>query len=367
MATVEQVPFIAAGTMLMTLQPMLVKLSQNAEGKIEYNTSSNVLVSEALKFVISGCLYVGDQRQPKGQMRLREFLEYAVPGLIYFVNNNLNFLILMYVDATTFQLLSQLKTVFTALLFRYFLGHQLSFYQYLAIWQLACGSAVSQIPVSGDHSREESRSSLLGFCFAAFSCLLSASGGIYSEKLLKDKAKDSLHWQNMQLYTWGIVLNVISMLASDYSTILQDGVFKGYNGWTWAVTLNNALNGLAISAILKYADNIARVYAHACAMLLTMLLSTLFFQTPITPKLVLAVAVVSSSAFQYNVKPEHLGFDALPTTPKYEKLEDASPLVAAGPVESRDGAASEPCVSESKENLLQEMRTMAIAPGGQTD
>jgi hypothetical protein len=33
------------------------------------------------------------------------------------------------------------------------------------------------------------------------------------------------------------------------------------------VVLCNALNGLAISAVLKYADNIARVYAHAIAMI----------------------------------------------------------------------------------------------------
>lgn len=41
--------------------------------------------------------------------------------------------------------------------------------------------------------------------------------------------------------------------------------------------LNNALNGLAISAILKYADNIARVYAHSAAMLTTMVCSVALF------------------------------------------------------------------------------------------
>merc|ERR1719498_1871901 len=50
-----------------------------------------------------------------------EFLSYMIPGLIYFVNNNTVFLILQAVDPTTFQLLSQLKTIFTGLLFRVFL------------------------------------------------------------------------------------------------------------------------------------------------------------------------------------------------------------------------------------------------------
>ena len=43
-----------------------------------------------------------------------------------------------------------------------------------------------------------------------------------------------------------------------------------YTPLVWAVVLNNACNGLAISAVLKYTDNIVRVFAHAAAMLLTM-------------------------------------------------------------------------------------------------
>lgn len=58
----------------------------------------------------------------------------------------------------------------------------------------------------------------------------------------------------------------------------------------------------AISAILKYADNIARVYAHAAAMLITMLLSVFFFGAPPTPQLIISIAIVSSSTFLYNQK-----------------------------------------------------------------
>ena len=40
--------------------------------------------------------------------------------------------------------------------------------------------------------------------------------------------------------------------------------------------------GLAISAVLKFADNIARVYAHAVAMLATMAISVQLFALPVT-------------------------------------------------------------------------------------
>ena len=49
---------------------------------------------------------------------LLEFFSYATPSFIYFINNNCIFFILQAVDPTTFQLLSQMKTIFTGLLFR---------------------------------------------------------------------------------------------------------------------------------------------------------------------------------------------------------------------------------------------------------
>merc|ERR1712061_392685 len=61
---------------------------------------------------------------------------------------------------------------------------------------------------------------------------------------------------------------------------------------------------------LKYADNIARVYAHASAMLVTMVLSIFLFGQNPTPQLLIAIAVVSASAVQYNLKPEHIFEDA---------------------------------------------------------
>merc|ERR1712228_100230 len=85
--------------------------------------------------------------------------------------------------------------------------------------------------------------------------------------------------------------------------LLQLDFFAGYNKWTWAVVLNNSLNGLAISAILKHADNIARVYAHAVAMLVTMVLSVMFFGLSPTPQLIISIGVVAASAIQYNIKP----------------------------------------------------------------
>merc|ERR1712217_233928 len=104
------------------------------------------------------------------------------------------------------------------------------------------------------------------------------------------------------------MVNFLGVVMNGPAMIAPAQFFAGYNFWTWIVILNNALNGLAISAILKYADNIARVYAHAAAMLTTMVASVFLFGEALSSQLVIGVAVVSASAIQYNVKPEQFGW-----------------------------------------------------------
>ena len=53
---------------------------------------------------------------------------------------------------------------------------------------------------------------------------------------------------------------------------LAGGLLQGYQPIVWLLIVNNTLVGLAISAILKFANNLVRVFAHTAAMLLTMFL-----------------------------------------------------------------------------------------------
>ena len=171
-----------------------------------------------------------------------ELARFMIPAFIYFANNNIVFFILRLVDPVTFQLLSQLKTIFTGLLFRLFLQRRLSAIQYTALITLACGTATAQIP--SDDSNHES--ALGGLLLSVVSAFLSSLGGIYSEKLLKDRPSASLHWQNMQLYAWGVLFNVLGALIYDGPRLAQQGLFDGFgaSAWPWSVVVCNSLAGM---------------------------------------------------------------------------------------------------------------------------
>ena len=133
-----QLPYTATAALLMSLQPILVSLSKNEAGGFDYSVPASTMLSELLKLLLSSGLLLRQMAtcapsELLSEQPWAEMLSYSLPGLIYFVNNNCLFFILQEVDPTTFQLLSQMKTLFTGLLFRLFLRRRLSAVQYLAL------------------------------------------------------------------------------------------------------------------------------------------------------------------------------------------------------------------------------------------
>jgi UDP-sugar transporter A1/2/3 len=78
------------------------------------------------------------------------------------------------------------------------------------------------------------------------------------------KNDDSLHWQNLQLYSFGVLFNMIRLTVEDVSSNFEHGawpitLFNGYTPMTCCVVANLAFSGLLVSFVMKYADTIAKV------------------------------------------------------------------------------------------------------------
>ncbi|KAL1524505.1 hypothetical protein AB1Y20_019399 [Prymnesium parvum] len=349
--------YTMAATLLMTIQPFLTLLTMNADGGYDCAVERLELVrkhvtaliafrmngladavvtttflAETTKLLLSSCIYSSNPaKQSHRSLSFRDMLQFAVPAFVYFINNNLIFIILLYVSSTTYQILSSLKTVATGILFRIILKRELDSVQRVAILLLACGAATSQFPVCKDRiqiiitNESVSNGSLvddvravreaisdqdggggafIGVAVALLACLNSAFAGVYSELLLKkDGSVHSIHLQNMMLYTWGVLFNGLALIIKDHEQLTEHGLLGGYSLAVWLLVTNNALNGLAISAILKFSNNIVRVFAHTMAMMLTMILEVMFMSSPLSPQLCVSITVVSCATYLYNSKP----------------------------------------------------------------
>ena len=223
---------------------------------------------------------------------------FAVPALIYLINDNLVFVIFSMVDPTSFEILGNMRIISTALLFNYYFKRRLHHVQQSALFLLCIGTAVSQLVTCESHII--SGVNLQGFLLVILYCFLSGFGGVYTEYLMKRQSAPFLY-QNIQLYFYSVLLNFLVLGIMYPKEILLIGPLQlaGKNMLTGFVILNQALSGLAVAAIVKYADNIARVYAHSISMLLTMLVSSIIYRDFPSMQLIFGIAIVSISIYLY--------------------------------------------------------------------
>ncbi|CAN6718606.1 unnamed protein product [Malus baccata var. baccata] len=324
--------FVAALlTVLTSSQGILTTLSQS-NGKYKYDYATVPFLAEVFKLIVSSFLLWRECRiSPSVRMTTdwRSVRLYPIPSVIYLIHNNVQFATLVYVDTSTYQILGNLKIVTTGILFRLFLRKKLSNLQWIAIVLLAVGTTTSQVKGCGEVSCDSLFSApIQGYMLGILSACMSALAGVYTEFLMK-KNNDSLYWQNVQLYTFGVIFNVARLGFDDFRGEFENGpwwqrLFNGYSLTTCLVVLNLGSTGLLVSWLMKYADNIVKVYSTSMAMLLTMVLSVYLFTFKPTLQLFLGIIICMMSLHIYFAPPNMLIDLPLPVKATTESLKEVS-------------------------------------------
>ncbi|KAJ4823813.1 hypothetical protein Tsubulata_005659 [Turnera subulata] len=301
-------------TILTSSQGILTTLSQT-NGKYLYDYATVPFLAEVFKLLVSGVFlwreYKTSPSTTKMTTEWKSVRLFPIPSIIYLIHNNVQFATLTYVDTSTYQIMGNLKIVTTGILFRLFLKRKLSNLQWMAIVLLAVGTTTSQVKGCGEASCDSLFSApIQGYMLGILSACLSALAGVYTEFLMK-KNNDSLYWQNVQLYTFGSIFNMARLIMDDFRGGFEKGpwwqrLFIGYSITTWMVVLNLGSTGLLVSWLMKYADNIVKVYATSMAMLLTTLLSVYLFSFNPTLQLFLGIIICMMSLHMYFAPPNKL-------------------------------------------------------------
>ena len=249
----------------------------------------------------------------------------AVPALCYAAKNNLVFVALTEMSPVAYAVFGNLKipvTLFLSILVARFATAKsakgsggIGFaaggsgdLRIVSILLLGLGMAVTQLPPAGTSVDDEDAASIritpLGFLTMLAIAAASAGGSLATEWLMKGDARAvsaSIHVQNGQLYTWGVALNIGAILAtSSLDALSPSSLLSGYNVWTWAVIANNVISGYAVSAILKWANSVVKLFVFATSLFLTTALSASLFGTTITLPFILGASIIISSLYLYN-------------------------------------------------------------------
>uniref|UniRef100_A0A3B3ZAZ0 Uncharacterized protein n=1 Tax=Periophthalmus magnuspinnatus TaxID=409849 RepID=A0A3B3ZAZ0_9GOBI len=244
-----------------------------------YLASSAVVVAELLKILTCVLLVFKEHSYSMRALNsiLRqeiahkpiETLKLAIPSGIYTLQNNLLYVALSNLDAATYQ------------------------------WPSESTSAAEKEALSAG-------SQVVGVTAVLVACCSSGFAGVYFEKILKE-SKQSVWVRNIQLGMFGLVFGLFGMLLYDGERVRESGMFQGYNTLTWTVVALQALGGLVIAAVIKYADNILKGFATSLSIILSTLISYFWLQDfEPTGVFFLGAILVIVATFLY-------GYEAKPT------------------------------------------------------
>ncbi|XP_072970155.1 CMP-sialic acid transporter 2 [Typha angustifolia] len=294
-------------TLLTSSQAILIVWSKRA-GKYEYSVTTANFSVEALKcaFSLAALLRIWKSQGVTDDNRLStsfdEVSVYPIPAVLYLVKNLLQYYIFAYVDAPAYQILKNFNIISTGILYRIILKKKLSEIQWAAFILLCAGCTTAQLTSSSDRVLQ---TPFQGWVMAIVMALLSGFAGVYTEAIMKKRPSRNINVQNFWLYIFGVLFNLIAICVQDYDDVMNKGFFHGYSFITVLMILNHALSGIAVSMVMKYADNIVKVYSTSVAMLLTAVVSVFLFRFHLSLAFFLGSTVVSVSIYLHSIgKPQ---------------------------------------------------------------
>ena len=309
-----------------TFLVLLMRISRTTGGDM-YASSTAVVCMEIIK-LISCVGVVAVQREGYAGLvsaikeefigQPMEVLKLTVPSILYVIQNNLLYFALSHLDAATYLVGYQLKILTTAIFSTLMLGRVLTTVQWISLGLLTIGVSLAQLHASNSHAAAHakdisdsptlSQNSVSGFVAVFLAACTSGFSGIYFEKILKG-SKTSLWMRNIQMGVTSAVFAIISVFVSDGESVHSKGFFFGYSNTVIAVILLQALGGLVVAVVVKYADNILKGFAASFSIITSCLISYVFLDfQPSIPFVTGSVLVLSSSYIYDKGLPPQLGF-----------------------------------------------------------
>jgi probable UDP-sugar transporter A4 len=260
---------------------------------ITFSSVTMNLIIEFLKFIFSLFAFIYFKQIPFNQLSLlKQSIPYSIPAILYFLNNNLAVHMQIHMDPTSYQILSNFKIFTTMILYRLIIQQKLTKQQCFALLLLFLAglsysigtfknsSSISKSTVNSNIIIQEMYIDPLGIPMIIIYCTLSGLAGVYNEWILKRNYHESIHLQNIFLYTYGTFFNfvsTVSLIMTNAQSIDRFNLFHGFSLYTWIIVFTQVLNGLFMSVVMKHSSNMTRLFVISFSLIVTTVLSLFIF------------------------------------------------------------------------------------------
>lgn len=277
---------------------LLVKYTRVTQGCNHYSVSLVVLTSEMIKLLTCSALCVSYEgsaiRQYVKDWKIMAIL--MVPSLCFTIQNNLQFVVIDHIDVGSIVVLNQLKTLFTAIMGILMIGRKLKTKQWVALFFIMFGVAISQL----NHFRGVSAGRFY-VGLSALQSLCSAFAAVYLEKILKSDSTP-LYARNMQLAILCLPLQALTLYIqepSTWSNLVKGRAFDNFCMSTWLLSFMFAYGGISVSIVMRFADNNLKNIAMAASIIGSSTLSVPLFGNVLTKNFIVGVSAVLVGVLTY--------------------------------------------------------------------
>ncbi|XP_076308922.1 uncharacterized protein LOC143224643 [Tachypleus tridentatus] len=248
-----------------------------------------ITVIEALKCLMVTLIHLV---KTKSLWNLQPSLLFLFPSLVYAVTNNIFFYALTYVTPAVWIVLIQGKVVCTLLIYRLCFRKDVTVAQWVAATLISFAIALSQFR---SLTVEGASVPLLAVSLSIINSLLAAVVSVYTEVLFKNDNRRSFWEQQIQLYFFGTVLNLMYAVFLDdvKQKVFSFPILSGNIKTLLLVTVVVAtLHGITLATTMRQLDNIVKFYISAVGNVMTALASTLLFPDKFTLDLVFILSLI---------------------------------------------------------------------------
>ena len=231
-------------------------------------------------------------------------------ALLYVINNQLAFVLYLYVDMASISMFKSFSSILSAILLWLFCERTLVREQWASIILQVVGLVIVQY----DSCRDAPFLAIKDYITLIVSTLITAICSVWNERLIKTYSVN-MHIQNAILYTFGLTLNLTLFFFFPDLFVKNETrkqFFEGYSLMVIAIILCNSVLGIVITFVYKYADVIVKTFSTACATGVLLYINVAVFKIKANLTIFLGAIVIFISSYLFLlVKPVSTDVDLM--------------------------------------------------------
>ena len=198
-ATLYGLPLKHIVLVLLTVQNagavLLMRYTRSMPGETDFITQTAVMMQETLKGLACVMILMYQEGTVSSAWEKKEeALKTGVPALLYLAQNNLQYVAVGMLDAATYTVTYQSKTIWSGIFSVFLVGRVLKLPKWMGLAMLSLGVGVVQVTgvqrakdaaATGAGSADEAGRRATGFMVILAAAAISSLAGVYFEKILK--------------------------------------------------------------------------------------------------------------------------------------------------------------------------------------